>query len=96
MVTPPYKGAGEGEKKTPLFFIFDWMPYCNLADNNYNKRHKKQTNKQPRKNKMIKVTVSSKKGIEVITLFGVKDIALAIANRFARIDKDVRILSIER
>jgi hypothetical protein len=25
---------------------------------------------------MIKVTVSSKKGIEVITLFGVKDVAL--------------------
>ena len=45
---------------------------------------------------MIKVTVSSKKGIEVVTLFGVKDVALAIANRFARIDKDVRILSIER
>ncbi len=45
---------------------------------------------------MIKVTVSSKKGIEVIVLFGVKDIALAITNRFARIDKDVKILSIER
>ena len=45
---------------------------------------------------MIKVTVSSKKGIEIITLFGVKDIALAIANRFARIDKNVKILSVEK
>lgn len=45
---------------------------------------------------MIKVTVSSKKGIEIITLFGVKDVALAIANRFARIDKDVKILSVEK
>jgi hypothetical protein len=45
---------------------------------------------------MIKVTVNSKRGIEIITLFGVKDVALAVANRFARIDKNVEILSIER
>jgi hypothetical protein len=45
---------------------------------------------------MIKVTVSSKRGIEIITLFGVKDITLAVANMFARIDKNVEILSIER
>ena len=45
---------------------------------------------------MIKVTVSSKRGIEIITLFGVNDITLAVANMFARIDKNVEILSIER
>jgi molybdenum cofactor biosynthesis enzyme len=45
---------------------------------------------------MIKVTVNSKRGIEIITLFGVKDVTLAIANMFARIDKNVQILSVER
>tara|TARA_B110000495_G_C22700201_1_gene412242 strand:+ start:86 stop:229 length:144 start_codon:yes stop_codon:yes gene_type:complete len=45
---------------------------------------------------MIEVTVSSKRGIETITLFGVKDIALAIANQFSRIDKNVKILAIKK
>ena len=45
---------------------------------------------------MFEVTVRSKRGIEIVVLFGVKDIALAIANQFSRIDKAVEILSVNK
>jgi len=43
---------------------------------------------------MVQVTVKSKKGIQVFTMPAKANVAMAIANKFSRIDKRVVILSV--